>query len=96
MKKLTLLIPLVMRRGSYLIIVILIIPAVPLKWKQQELLTSLVYQKRSIDYSTSLFAEMVTARHILLSKIYMFQLNLLKRLNMSVTIKNESVRGFVI
>ena len=40
--------------------------------------------------------EVATARHILLSKIYMFQVNLLKSLKVSVTIKNMSVRGFVI
>ena len=40
--------------------------------------------------------EVATARHILLSKIYMVQVNLLKSLKVSVTIKNMSVRGFVI
>ena len=88
MKKVPFLIPLVIRHGSYLIIVILIIPALPLEWKQQELLRSLVYQKRSMDYITLLFMEMVTARHILLSKIYMIQLNLLRSFNVLVTIKN--------
>ena len=96
MKKLPLRIPLVIRHRSDLIIVILSIPALPQEWKQQELLTSLVYQKRIIDYITPLFMQMVTAGHILLSKIYMFQLNLLRRLNVSVTIKSVSVRGFVI
>ena len=52
--------------------------------------------KRSMDYITLLFMEMVTARHILLSKIYMIQVNLLRSLNVLVTIKNVSVRGFVI
>ena len=50
MKKLPLLILFVMTSVSHLIIVILIIPALLLEWKQQELLISLVYQKRSIDY----------------------------------------------
>ena len=96
MKKLPLLIPLVMRHGSYLIIIILIMPAPPLEWKQQELLRSLVHKKRSMDYHTHLFMEMVTAKHILLSKIYIVQVNLLRNLNVSVTTKNLSVRGFVI
>ena len=52
--------------------------------------------KRSMDYIALLFMEMVTARHILLSEIYMIQVNLLRSLNVSVTIKNVSVRGFVI
>ena len=52
MKKLSLLIPLVMRHGSYLLTVILFIPAVPLEWKQQELLRSLVYQRRNMEYIT--------------------------------------------
>ena len=81
---------------SDLIIKILIILALPLEWKQRELLRSLVHQKRNKDYITLLSMEMVTARHILLSKIYMAQVNLLKRFNLSVTIKNVSVRGFVI
>ena len=75
MKKLPHLIPLVMRHESYLIIVILIMPALPLEWKQQELLRSLVDPKRSMDYITLLFMEMVTASHILLSKIYMIQVD---------------------
>ena len=50
MKKLPLLILFVMTSVSHLIIVILIIPALLLEWKQQELLISLFYQKRSIDY----------------------------------------------
>ena len=66
MKKLSLLIPLIMRHESYLIIVILTIPALRMEWKQQQLLRSLVHQKRSMDYITLLFIEMVTARHILL------------------------------
>ena len=85
MKKLPLLIPLVMRHGSYLIIVILIMPSL-----------LLVYQKRSMDYITFLFMEILTAGHILLSKIYMVQVNLLRSLNVSVTIKNVLGRGFVI
>ena len=85
-----------MRHRSYLIIVILIVPALPLEWKQQELLRSLVHQKRSMDYITLLFMEMVTARHILLSKTYMVQVNLVRRSNVTVTIKNVSIRGFVI
>ena len=40
--------------------------------------------------------EVATARHILLSQIYMVQVNLVKSLKVSVTIKNMSVRGFVI
>ena len=40
---------------------------------------------RSMDYITLLFKEIVTARHILLSELYMVQLNLLR--NMSVTMK---------
>ena len=96
MKKLPLLIPLVMRHGSYLIILILFTPALPLEWKQQELLISLVHQKRSMEYITPLFMEMVIARLILLSKMYMVQLNLFRSLNMSVTIKDVSVRGVVI
>ena len=62
----------------------------------QELLRSLVHQKRNMDYITLLFMEMVTARHILLSKIYMVQVNLLRNLNVSITIKNVLVRGLVI
>ena len=73
MKKLPLLIPLILRHGSYLIIVILIIAALPLEWKQQEKLRSLVHQKRSMDYITLLFMEIATARHILISKIYIVQ-----------------------
>ena len=46
-------------------------------------------------YCTSFYGD-VTARHILLSKIYMVQVNLLKSLNVSVTIKSVSVRGFLI
>ena len=95
-EKLPLLISLAVRHGSYLIIVILIIPALPLEWKQQELLRSLVHQKKSIDYITSFFMDMLTAWHILHSKIYMVQLNLSRSLNVSVTIKNVSVRGFII
>ena len=54
-------------------------------------------EKYGIYYTgLALFMEMVTARHILLSKIYMFQLDLLRSLNMSVTIKNVLFRGFVI
>ena len=56
-----LLIPLFMRHGSYFIIVILVIPALPLQLKQHELLRSLVHQKRSMDCITLLFMEMVTA-----------------------------------
>ena len=63
-KKMPLLILLVMRYGSYLIIMILIIPTLPLKWKQQELLRSLVHQKKSMDYITLLCKEMVRARYI--------------------------------
>ena len=96
MKKLPLLILFVMIHISHLIIVILIRPALLLEWKQEELLISLVYQKRSIDYITLIFMETVTAKHILLSKIYMVQVNLLRILNVSVTIKNVSVRGFLI
>ena len=96
MKKLPLLILFVMIHVSHLIIVILIRPALLLEWKQEELLISLVYQKRSIDYITLIFMETVTAKHILLSKIYMVQVNLLRILNVSVTIKNVSVRGFLI
>ena len=70
MKKLSLLISLVMRHGSHLIIVILIVPALPLEWKRQELLRSLVHQKRSMNYITPLFIETVTARNIVLSKTY--------------------------
>ena len=69
MNKWFLLITLIMRHGSYLIIVTLIIPALPLEWKQQELLRSLVHQKRNMDYITFLFMEMVTARHMLLWKV---------------------------
>ena len=77
-------------------IAILIIAALHLEWKQQELLRSFVHHERSMDYITPLFVEMVTARHILLSKTYMVQLNLLRSLNVSVTFKNVSVQGFVI
>ena len=63
---------------------ILILPALPLDWTQQEeLLRSLVHQKRCMDYITPFFMEMETARHIMLSKIYMVQLNLLRSLNVS-------------
>ena len=41
-----------MRHGTYLIIVILMIPALPLEWKQQELVRYLAHQKRSMDYIT--------------------------------------------
>ena len=58
---------------------------------------SLSKEKYGIYYTgLALFMEMVTARHILLSKIYMFQLDLLRSSNMSVTIKNVLFRGFVI
>ena len=83
-----------MRHGSYPIIVILITPVLPLEWKKQELLRSLVYQNKSMGYITFLLIKMVTARHILLP--HMLQANLLKNLNVSVIIKNVSVRGFVI
>ena len=46
--KLSLLIPFVIRHGSYLIIEILTIPPLPLEWKLQELLRYLVHQKRSM------------------------------------------------
>ena len=95
-KKLPLLIPLVMRHGSYFIIVMLIMPALPLEWKQPGQLRSLVHQKRRMDYITLPIMGIMTARHILLSKIYMVQTNLLKSLNVSITIKKVSVRGFVI
>ena len=78
---------LVIRYGSYLIIVILIIPALTLssEWKQQELLISLVHQKRNMDYITPLSMGMVTPKHILVSKIYMVQLNLLRSLSQCVS-----------
>ena len=41
MRKFPLLIPIVTRHGSYLIIVVLIIPILPLEWKQEVLLGSL-------------------------------------------------------
>ena len=75
--------------NSYHIIVILIIMALSPEWKQQELLRYLVHRKRSVGYVTPLFMEMVTPRHILLSKIYMVQLNLLRSLNVSVTVKKR-------
>ena len=40
--------------------------------------------------------EMVTAMHILLSKIYIVQVSLLRSLNASGTTKNMSVRGSLI
>ena len=52
--------------------------------------------KGSMDYITPLIMTMMRWRHILLSKIYMVQLNLLRSLNVLVTIKNVSVRDFVI
>ena len=85
-----------MRHGSYFIIVMLIMPALPLEWKQPGQLRSLVHQKRRMDYITLPIMGIMTARHILLSKIYMVQTNLLKSLNVSITIKKVSVRGFVI
>ena len=78
------------------IIVILVIPALLLEWKQQELLRFSVYQKRNMDYVTLLFMEMVTATQILLAKICMVQVNLLRSLTVSVNIKNVSFRGFVV
>ena len=56
--------------------------------KLQEKLRSLVHQKRSMDYITLLSMDIVTARHILMSKIYIAQVNLLRSLNVLVTIKN--------
>ena len=90
------LIPLITRHGSYLIIVILVIPALYLGWKQQELLRSSIHQKSTMNFITLLFMEMVTARYIELQNIYMVQVNLLRSLNVSITNKNVSVWGFVI
>ena len=90
MKKLSLLISLVMRHGSHLIIVILIVPALPLEWKRQELLRSLVHQKRSMNYITPLFIETVTARNIVLSKTY-GPTKLIKKFEFVVTIKNMTI-----
>ena len=57
---------------------------------------SLSKEKYWLYYITRIFMEMVTAKHMLLSKIYMVQVNLLRILNVPVTIKNVSVRGFLI
>ena len=53
-------------------------------------------EKPGLCYVTPLFMEIVMAKHILLSKIYVVQLNLLRHFNVSVTIKNVSIRGFMI
>ena len=89
MKKMPLLMSLVTRHRSYLIIVILIIPALPLEWKQQELQKSLVHQKRSMDHIAAPIMVMKAVRHTLLSKIYKVQRKLLRSLVVSVTIKKR-------
>ena len=62
---------------------------------RSRLLRSLVHQKRSMDYIALLFMEMVVTRHVLLSKMYLVSVNLLRSLNVWVTI-NINLNKFVI
>ena len=95
-KKLPPLIPLIMRHGSYVIVVIsIIIPALP--WNGNSRSYYKIFSSSKEEHGLfSLLMEMVTARLILLSKTHMVQLNLLRSLNVSVTITNVSVGGFLI